>query len=337
MSTRRLAAALALLWLPLPATAADDAPPVQEVELPLTIERVWFKPSRRLISSGGDLTISDEGLELVTGKKTVLIPLDELYGLSYGRYKSDVDTEWSVLGIGESGPATLLGIRDGKKLGYGQRTRQIYETLRAAMRRLRVAQWDVPQGYVTYEALAKQFTLAVPGDWHTHLGSLVVDGEGRSWGVATFSAERIDYAHRTPGEIEHLDADPDLRRVRSGEIPAFFVSSRRIESGMDCDGFSKKARERLIQRERERTTDAFGFPLIEPFRLSEQTVGFCAGFRLDGRVRRPDGQELRVELYLVAHHRSQFVLGLRALEEIYPAARERLDVALATLRFSLAR
>jgi hypothetical protein len=309
----------------------------RQVQLPLTIERVWFKPSKKLISSGGDLTISEEGLELVTKKKTVLIALDDLYVLSYGRFKSDVDTEWSVLGIGQRGPAELLAIRDGKKLGYGQRTQRIYDKLKAALQQLAAAQYDVPPGYVTYEAFAKQFTLAIPANWDTHSESLVVEGDGRAWGTAIFSAEEIEYAHRPMGQIVHIEDDPVLRRVFAGEVPAFFVARRQAESGMDCTGFSEKARRRLVEREQQRTVDVLGYALEAPFSLSPATVGLCSGLRAQGRSRRPDGQAILIDLYLVAHERTEYVFGIRALEETYAAARQPFDTALATLKFSVAK
>lgn len=320
--------------------APGETPPrtdAEEVRLPLTIERVWFKPSKKLINSGGDLTISAEGLELVKNKKTIVVPLDELYVLSYGRFKSDVDTEWSVLGFGEQGPSTLLAIRDGKKLGYGQRTRRIYDQLRAAMKLLGVGQFRVPPGYTTYEAFATQFTLAIPEDWDSYMQSLVVQADGQSWGTAIFSSEKIEHPYRTAGEIAHLEDDPDLRRVLGGEVPAFFVARGEIESGMDCNGFTDKAKQRLLEREQERSVDILGFPFVEPFTLTPATVGFCSGFRAQARSRRPDGKEVRIDLYIVAEEKTLYVVGLRALEEVYEAAREPFENALATFKFSVAR
>ena len=307
-----------------------------DIQLPLTIERVWFKPSRKLISSGGDLTISAEGLELVKNKKTVVIPLEELYVLSYGRFKSDVDTEWTILGLGENGPSTLLAIRDGKKLGYGWRTRQIYDKLRVAMKKLGVGQFRVPPGYLTFEVFATQFTLAIPADWDTHMQSLVVEADGRSWGTAIFSSEEIDHPHRKAGEISHLEDDPDLQRVLAGELPAFFIGRSEIESGMSCNGFTDKAKQRLIQREHERTVDVLGYPLVEPFSLTPATVGFCSGFRAQARSRRPDGREILIDLYFVADDATLYVIGLRSLDEVHAAAREPFENALATLKFSVA-
>jgi len=317
-----------------------ETPPAEEpdgVRLPLTIERVWFKPSRKLISSGGDLTISEEGLELVKNKKTVLIPLEELYVLSYGRFKSDVDTEWSILGIGENGPSTLLAIRDGKKLGYGRRTKKIYEQLRQAMKKLGVAQFQVPPGYVIFEAFANQFTLAIPEGWDTHLQSLVVEADGHSWGTAIFSSENIEHTYATAGEISHLEDDPDLRRVLTGEVPAFFVARDEVDSGMGCNGFTDKAKQKLIRREHERTVDVLGYPLVEPFSVTPATVAFCSGFRAQGRSRRPDGREIQIDLYIVADGSTLYVLGMRALDDLPASAREPFENALATLKFSVAR
>jgi len=306
------------------------------VSLPLTIERVWFKSSKKLVSSGGDLTISREGLELVTRKKTLHLPLEELYVFSFGKFKSDVNTDWAILGIGASGPAQLLAIRDGKKLGYGQRTRQIYELLRSALKQLGAAQYDVPPGFVPYDIFSQQFSMAVPEGWHPHLESLVVQADGRSWGTTIFSSLKIDHPRPDATGIRLKD-DPNLERVLSGEVPAFFVGRSEIAGGMSCNGFTDKAKRILAEREADRSADILGYPLVEPLTLTPATVGLCSGLRARGTSRRPDGKSVRIDLFVVASGETLYVAGLRTLEEQYESMRELFEAAVSTIRFSVAR
>jgi hypothetical protein len=307
-----------------------------EVSLPLTIERVWFKASKKLVSSGGDLTISQEGLELVTQKKTLLIPLEDLYVLSWGRFKSDVDTDWAVLGIGASGPADLLAIRDGKKLGYGQRTRQIYESLQSALKQLGAAQYDVPPGFEAYDVFSQQFSMAVPQGWDQHVESLVVQGDGHSWGTTIFSSEEIEHPKPDSTGIR-LQDDPNLQRVLSGEVPAFFVGRSTAESGMSCTGFTDKAKRKLLEREENRAADLLGYPMVEPFTLTPATAGLCSGLRARGVSLRPDGDRVRIDIYLVANEETLYVAGVRLLDKHYEATRELFETAVSTIRFSVGR
>ena len=89
-----IAGLLAVWWCALggPAVANDDG---EVVTLPHTIERVWQRGGderafRRLAPASGDLTLTEQGLEFVTRKRSETLSFDEMRVVSLGKMKGDV-------------------------------------------------------------------------------------------------------------------------------------------------------------------------------------------------------------------------------------------------------
>jgi tRNA(Leu) C34 or U34 (ribose-2'-O)-methylase TrmL len=330
------AAALALALLaaaPVLAQAAAAPPPAPaagDVALPLTLDRVWLRLGSgaglgKGFKSLGDLLVTAEGLEFVTRKRTVFIPSERLGVLSYGKIKGDVDTDWAVIALGQADPPELIGVRDGSKLGYGARTRSIFERLKAALKAARAGPYRVPPGLVAYEGLDDTCALAVPEGFEAAVQSIVHAGGRIPWGSVVFSAPAAAGAT----EAEHL------ARVLEGETPAFSFERAEAALSSDCGGLSAPAQAALVERARRDGLFAAGSastPTTEPV-----TIDGCRGVRVLARGRRDDGREAVLELLAAARGSMQVVFGLRALSEHHAEFRRPLDAALATFRFGVAR
>jgi hypothetical protein len=318
------------------------APEPVEVSLPLTVEHVWFRtvkgsPTIRLFNTKGDLTVGPDGISFSTSKKTVEIPIDHVQQISYGKIKGDVDTEWVLFGVGEQRADAIVAVRDGRKLGYGQKTWEIYEKLKAALEQLSAAQYGAPQGLRSFHEFARQFTLAVPDGWDTYLESLVYVGERAPWGTIIVSSEEIRQPARPDGDGARRAVDEGtLDRVRLGEIPGFFIERMPVEKGMKCKGFSEKGMERLLDLAAEGALFHGGGKLAGIPTASPELIDRCNGLRLRGQVVAEDGTRTEIDLHAAAEGDTLFVFGLRAIPQRYEEYREVLDASLATLMFSVA-
>ena len=322
--------------------AAAPAVAAPETSLPLTVEHVWFRTVKgqsliRFSNSKGDLTIGPDGISFSTHKKTTEIPIDRVQQITYGKIKGDVDTKWVLLGIGEKRADAIVAVRDGRKLGYGQKTWEIYERMKAALEQLSAAQYRVPQGYRAFADFSRQFTLAVPEPWDAYVESLVYVGERAPWGTIVISSEQIRRHARPDGDGAMTAVDERaLDRARAGEIPAFFIERMPVESGMRCKGFSEKGLERLLELAAEGSLFHGGGKLAANPTASPEIIDRCKGLRIRGRVEAEDGTQTEIDLHAAAEGDTLFVIGLRAIPERYEEYREVLDSSLATLMFSVA-
>jgi hypothetical protein len=313
---------------------ADEASPL---ELPIAIEKVWFKTPNRLFSKGGDLIVSEEGFEFLLGKRSLTYSMDEIYILSFGKLKGDLDTDWALLAFGDDGPAETIGVRDGRKMGYGGRTTEIYQLLRRTLEQQRAGQYDVPDGYRAYDAIPHHGAFAVPRGWHVYPHELILDDSGQSWGTLVFSEAEIKPPWSGEDRLAPLVEDPTLGRVMAGELPGFFLVMRRTDPGMSCDGIPPKLVERMLATGEYDPLERSGHPIAQPASATPARVGFCEGVRIRSQGRRPDGGLVVHEAYVVAHHETLFVLGLHAVEERHEELRVPFETALASLRFSVSR
>lgn len=336
MSGARIAAGALILAAGLGPLCADDPEPVR---LPLTIEHVWFRsePGKawiRIAHSAGDLTIGKERLAFSTRKKTVELPVERIRMVTFGKIKGDVDTDWALLDVGDERSATVVAIRDGSKFGYGQRTREIYERLRAALESIPAAQYRVGRGFRAFDDFNLQFTMAVPESWESYLESVVFVGERAPWGTVLFSSEPI---RRTAEDGGPLTADRDaLGRVLDGTVPAFFVVRRAAERGMGCNGFSAKGLERLLGLAAEGSLFPGGGTFVRIPSTAPETLDHCNALRMRGTVASRKGVETEVDLHVAAEGGTLFAFGLRAVAERYDEVRETLEAVLATVQFSVA-
>jgi hypothetical protein len=338
---------LALAWSaggPIPVFAADaeskesaSAEPV----FPQTIERVWYRSEETRKRGGGrrtgDLTISGDGLTFSARRGETRLSLDSIHRISYGKMRGDVNTDWVVLVVTDGESRHLVGIRDGRKFGYGTRTRQIYETLLAAVRRYGAAQYRVPDGFETYDELDHQFTIAIPEGWSSYHRSLVeVDGRAM-WGEVLFMPGSAPKPSTIRLEGKGYVLQRSLNAVLSGENGGFFVDRREAQSGMSCEGFTEKARNRLLM-------DATEDPLFpedggkeESTRTEPIVVDGCHGLRILRRSRQPGEPERVLDRVAVCRGETLYFFGLRSRADRYEADRKVYETSLASVRFSVAR
>jgi hypothetical protein len=317
-------------WALLGLTAALAQEP-----LPVTtLEQVWYHEPKgaslfQLFNTAGDLTITPSELLFSTGKRTIDLPLERIRVVSFGRLAGDVDTEWALLDVGQPGAPRIVGIRDGRKLGFGGRTREIYDQLERALRLAGVAQFAVPPGFRLFDDFKQQLTFAIPEGYDAHLGSVVfVDGEAR-WGTSAFSARPIRRAG--PGGPE-LDEEV-LSELRAGRAAGFTLERREATGGMRCEGFSEKARAAVVARagvDPLLGTVVLGVPEIAPARIDG-----CEGLRLSARGPGLAGEELLVDVYSVARGETLFLFRQRTVAGRGDDDRKSFETALSSVTFAL--
>jgi hypothetical protein len=253
--------------------------------------------------------------------------------ITYGKVAGDVNTEWVLLAVGERRSDTVVAIRDGRKLGYGGRTLEIFSRMKSALASLAAAQYRVPPGLRAFDDFDRQFTLAVPEAWQTYLQSTILVGDRAPWGTIVFSAEPI----RTPGADGRPVLDEQvLDRVLAGEVPALIVERRPAEKGMGCGGFSTAALDRLLALATAGELLPGGAALLAPPTASPEPIDRCNGVRLRSRATGAAGVETEVDLHVAAENGTLFVFGVRALPERYDEARATLDRVMTTVQFSVA-
>lgn len=333
-----------LLALPAPVAPAQDAQPGAEVAaaaaalaLPLTIEKVWYRAGEkkslggmRAFKANGDLTLTPEGLEFHGGKDSFSIPVANITMVSLGKLGRDVDTDWAVIGLREGGLARVIAFRDGKALGYGQDTSEIYRKIRSAMEELGGAQFNVPPGYRPYDAIDDQVALMVPDGWSVHTPS-AINIDGRSpWGTHLFSSKPLAGGH------ELNDGEAIRQRVTDEATREFFLVREQALAGMSCSGFKPRALAELLQRTTQDPLFASEFQLQEPPRSTPVTIAGCEGLRVLARGRRADGLAVVLDLRLVAHHDTLFTFGVRALASAHDDLLKTLEPVVAAARFATA-
>jgi hypothetical protein len=305
------------------------------VQLPLTFDRVWYRAEKKkglgklkAAKATGHLTLTEESLEFASSKDRFALPLDRIWMISMGTMGQDVSTEWVLLSIQDSAGPRLIGVRDGRNLGYGQATKEIYESLRAGLRQLSAAQYDVPEGLQPYDGLDSQLVFAVPEGWNAYFQEVQFSGDSPTWGVTLFSSESID--HEDPDD--RADA---LRQVRHGDLEAFFLGRSPAKKGMSCEGFSTKTRQTLLELAREDPLFGEGYQVIQEPQATPIEIGGCSALRVTARTRENQGIERALDLRFVADHRTLFVFGTRSAVDRLEQAAAPLDSAISTVRFAL--
>jgi len=333
MRFRRAQAAIYAACLLAGAAAAGTTEPA--VQLPLTFEKVWFRAEKKkgqgkfkVGKATGHLTLTEESLEFVSSKDRFALPLDQIWMISMGPMGQDVSTDWVLLSIQDSSGSRLIGVRDGHGLGYGQNTKKIYDSLRAGLKQLSVAQYDVPHGLQPYDGLDSQLVFAVPDGWSAYVQEVQFSEDSPPWGLTLFSPAKID--HGDPDD--RADA---LRQVRHGDLEAFFLGRSPAKKGMTCDGFSTKMGDALLELAREDPLFGEGYQVTQEPQATAIEIGACSGLRVTARTRENQGIERVLDLRFVADHSTLYVFGMRSAAERVEQATAPLDSAIATVRFAV--
>jgi len=332
---RRVVAALtaALVWAAcfgFPANTVTAAEEAGEPELPVTIDKVWCKGIKKKSWNGlgsfrwlADLTVTEDALEFVGKKKALTIPLDSVRIVSLGKLKGDVNTDWIVLELDQPGDTGIIGFRDGSKLGYGQRTEEMFFRLRGLLRQLGVAHFSAPQGFVPYTKFDTQAGIIIPEGWNEYAHAVIYEGDNRPAGSLIFSAHKIV----TKSEVEE---------AMRGERPAIFVHLSEQTRGMSCDGFSEKAREGLLDRAAADLVADYTFHVVDAPQSTAVPISECQGLSIRGHSRSANGTELWLERRVVAHGRALYTIDLRSSEANPGELVETLNRVANGLRFAVA-
>ena len=315
-----------------PAAAVGDED--TEVALPMTIEKVWYREQKRRFKAfkfAGDLTLTTVGLDFASKKKNLSFPLESISIISLGRLGKDVDTEWVILTLDHPGLPPMIAFRDGRRLGYGQRTQEIYDRLKKALRQLSAAQYRAPAGFEIYDRVDSRFTLAIPEGWSHFLHSSVYVDNFLKAGLLIFSPKRLAFGEDPAGD------GPTVAEVQSGRALAFSAHLSAAVKGMRCDGFSDTAEGRL-RDELRRAVSIEADPISQISKpLMPFSLGGCQGIRAEGRARSSEGRDFLWNLCAVSDGETLFIFVLRSDEEHYDDRRELFEIALESFRLVLGR
>ena len=317
----------ALVATPLGADEEDDA----TIRLPVSFDNVWYRPA---IKSGfgsgkqkGLLTVSAEGLEFTAKKRSDFLPWPRVEMVSYGTMTGDADTRWVVVGLeplaGERGRA---GIRDGRKMGYGGATEEIFAAVTAAMKQARAGPYDVPAGYTPYVTGFLQFSLALPGGWDDYEISNTLSNGRPLWGQTIFSP--LDLAGMRGDRERTRQA---LQAIAAGKQPSFFLLRYEAGAGFSCSALKKSGRRR-IHEEIDKA--------LRPFRLStepnwtERAHRGCTAWTSRARVEK-DGTAVDVSFFTISDGQTVYVLAMRGPSG--QPEQERFETFTRSLRTAIAR
>ena len=272
-----------------------------------------------------------EGLDFSSKKRNLSFPLESISIISFGLLGRDVDTDWVILSLDHPGLPPLIAFRDGRRLGYGQRTEEIFQQLRRALRQLSAAQYGAPAGLEVYDRMDSRFTFAIPEGWNHFLYSSVYTDQRLRAGLLIFSPIRLSVGKKPDGD------GPTVVEVRNGRAQAFSLQLSAALRGMACEGFAAAAQDRLRHElQRAVSLGAEAEPDL-PQSLAPFSFGGCQGIRAEGRHPTPGGGELLWDLRAVSDGETLFVFTLRSDEGHYDDHRQVFGQVLETFRLVLAR
>ena len=307
---------------------------------PKTIQKIWYRTGQGLGFAGpkhsGDLMITRTSLEFLSKKADISIPFEKVGMISFGKMRGDVNTDWVVLTVVDGGLQRLIGFRDGRKLGYGVRTPDIYEEVLDVAEELGWAQFTAPDGLTPYTELDHVFSMAMPEGWASYHHEMITSAGSVFWGTVVFTPESMT-SDATENHLDGTERELALEAIQRGEISAWIV--RRVESkaGMTCEGFSEKALKSLVK-----WIDRDPF-LNVPFETPEITVfeptsiGMCRGVRASLRADGASSPASILELRVVSQGQAALILALRTNADDLEADLKLLETALPTVKFAVTR
>ena len=307
------------------AGASDEAP----VEFPVSFAKAWYRPA---IKSGfgsgkqsGLLTVSTEGVEFSSKKASDFIPWSRVEMVSYGRMSGDTDTKWVVLGLAPiAGQRHYAGLRDGSRMGYGEKTVPIFDAVIEAMRLAGAGPYDVPEGSVPYVTRFLQFSLALPEGWSGFEVSNTLHDGWPVWGRTLF----------TPQNLKDLRSDElrlkrALASITDGAAAAVQLDRLEAGQGFSCDALRKAGRSRL--------NDEIAL-MLRPYKLSgepqweAQAHRDCTAWTATACAFRGE-TTVPLRLFAVSDGQTAFLLSVRG--EVVDE--EQFDALTGSLRTMVAR
>ena len=281
-----------------PAFQAQTLETESSIDLPVSFDKIWFRPGPDSGLGGGKqsglLTVSESGLQFSAKKQSHVLPWSRIEMISYGRMSGDTDTKWVVLSLNPvAGQWSFIGYRDGRKFGYGGDTTQVFDAIVEGLRRADAGPFAVPPGHTAFVTPFLQFALALPESWQPHSVSETYLNGRPAFGRMIFSPN-----------------DGAGAKLSSPE-PAVFLDRFEAGSGFSCRKLGKAGRRKL----HEEIDAAF-----RPMKLVSELVWtahphrYCTAWTSSGRVKRGD-TEIDVTFFAVSDDMTAYVFAMRTPSE----------------------
>ena len=309
-----------------PGSRAQSDESENSVELPVSFDKVWFRPGKGGKQSGL-LTVSESGLEFSAKKRSHVLPWSRVEMISYGRMSGDTDTKWVVISLNPvAGQWIFTGYRDGHKLGYGRDTTKLFDAIVEGLRRAGAGPFTAPQGHAAHVTPFLQFALALPDGWHPYRVSETYL-EGRpTWGRTIYS--RLDLSATGGDEAQ---AKRDLAAIDSGSERAVYLDRFEAGQGFSCRRLGKAGRHRL----REEIDAGFRpMQIVSELEWTSHTHRYCTAWTATGRARRGD-TEIDVAFYAVSDDQTAYLFAARSA--VGAGIDERFESISRSLRTAVAR
>ena len=309
-------------------------------DYPRTIQKIWYRTGKERGFTGpkhsGDLMITRDSLEFLSKKADISIPFESVGMVSFGKMRGDVNTDWVVLTVRDAGLQRLIGFRDGRRMGYGHRTPEIYETVIDVAEELSWGQFSAPDGLEPYTELDHVFAVAVPKGWASYHHEMISSDGSVFWGTVVFTPDAMT-TDASENHLEGTERELALEAIQRGETTAWVL--RRVESkgGMSCEGFTDKALKTLggwIARDPFLSVpfDPPGSTAFEPI-----TIGVCQGVRAILRADDSTTPVSVVEVRAVSQGDATLIMSLRTTVEDHENDLTLFEAALPTVKFAITR
>jgi len=307
---------------------------------PRTIQKIWYRTGKELGFAGpkhsGDLMITRNSLEFLSKKADISIPFEAVGMISFGKMRGDVNTDWVVLTVVDGETQRLIGFRDGRKLGYGVRTPDIYEDVLDVAEELGWGQFTAPERMTPYTELDHVFAMAVPEDWASYHHEMISSAGSVFWGTVIFTPESMT-SDASENHLDGTERELALEAIQRGETSAWIVRRVEAKGGMTCDGFSDKGLKTLLKWIARDPFLNVPFAAPEITAFEPTSIGRCQGVRASLRADSSSSPTPVLELRVVSQGQAALIIALRTNAEDIEADLEQFEAALPTVKFAVTR
>lgn len=143
----------------------------------------------------GTLSFGEQGLTFDSRKIDFELPYEAIRIVHRGTLGTDVDTEWIVITATYEGRLQRIGIRDGKKLGYGARIDRFDDALTQRLAEGGHAHFAAPAGFSSLATPDHRLALAAPEGAQLRVVDAVIGEDGAlATGVLALEAPGVEGA-----------------------------------------------------------------------------------------------------------------------------------------------
>ena len=327
--------------------------------LPATFETVWYRPGKRGFSmkaydATGTLTVSRETIEFKSDQKTLVISVGDVQSVSLDKITSSMNLAdpnlWGIVTLAVSGATEVAAFRDGHDMGSGGDTERIYMTLRSAAQASQTSSSvsavvapppsspaeplpetaaGLPEGFVLFEGMKDQFTIALPEGWMAYDQDRLVKGAPGRFGLVYFLPSEVLGA-----ETGKLASAEVIRGMDTGETASFFLQRQPADEGMSCSGFSPKAEAKLVKLISGDSVFRKTATVTEPPHAAPAPVAGCRGLRIRGSSQLPGGPSWVTDVHMASDGQTLYILSLRNHTGNYNKNVEVFQKAIATAKLT---